>query len=87
MRASAFGTAVLAALAIAASACAYEPEETLRARAANDFKCDEDNVKVFSIAGSTYQAKGCGKSGVYDCTRSSIYETFACIPEREQKGE
>ncbi len=60
---------VLAALAMLATACrdrGFEP--TVRRSMSADAKCPEDKVEVKGLTGGGYQADGCGKSAVYDCT-------------------
>ncbi len=58
---------LLAALAVLTSACrGFEP--TVRRSMSADAKCPEDKVEVKSLTGGGYQADGCGRSAVYDCT-------------------
>jgi len=60
---------LLAVLAVLGSACrgrGFEP--TVRRSMSADAKCPEENVQVKSLTGGGYQADGCGKSAVYDCS-------------------
>jgi hypothetical protein len=49
-----------------------------RERAAHDFACPEAEVEISKIAGSSYDAKGCGKQAVYNCAAGN---TVVCVPE------
>jgi hypothetical protein len=87
-RIRATGLALLASLAV--SGCADHIGDTVRTRAANDFKCSEDEIDVTQVAGTTYRAKGCGENVVYDCVIGGVrrnvvsarYE-YLCVPEGE----
>lgn len=46
-------------------------EGAVRARAASDFSCDESEVEVEEVSGTTYRASGCGKSNEYTCSPQS----------------
>jgi hypothetical protein len=84
-----FARAVLVVmLAVSTAACATGGmEDAARARAANDLKCPEDKVNLVEIGGTSYRAKGCGDSAVYDCTQSAGHSTldaeYLCVPEGE----
>lgn len=58
---------------------------TAKTRAANDFQCQEENVVVTSIGGTSYRATGCGKAAVYNCAASDAHKgsttSYACVPE------
>jgi hypothetical protein len=59
--------AVLGLLAIGAAGChGFEP--TVRRSMSTDAKCSEDKIAVKSLSAGGYQAEGCGKSAVYDCS-------------------
>ena len=84
------GAIVLVLASFASSSCADTIGDTVRTRAANDFKCSEDEIHVTQIAGTTYRAKGCGENVVYDCAVGGVrrnvvsarYE-YLCVPEGE----
>jgi hypothetical protein len=57
-----------------------------RARAASDFGCDENQIDVTALGGTSYSAEGCGSSRVYDCAigdigRYGYWKDFVCVPE------
>jgi hypothetical protein len=65
-------------------------EGTVRARAAHDFHCSEDDLKVENISGGTFDVKGCGYHETYDCVGSStsyngttMGGTATCTKEKE----
>jgi hypothetical protein len=63
-------------------------ENTVRARAAYDFRCDEDRVDVRNISGSTFEASGCGKRTVYTCSSiDSLTDDIACIHDQEKASD
>jgi len=58
---------LLGLLAVATAGCrGFEP--TVRRTMSVDAKCPEDKVEVKPLAGGGYQADGCGKSAVYECS-------------------
>lgn len=58
---------VLGLLAVGISAChGFEP--TVRRGMSFDAKCPDDKIEVKPLGGGEYQASGCGKSVVYDCS-------------------
>ncbi len=60
---------VLATVAVLASACrgrGFEP--TVRRSMSTDAKCPEDKIEVKGLTGGVYQADGCGRTAVYDCS-------------------
>ncbi len=59
---------VLLALAAVGTAACRGFEPTVKRSMAADAKCPEDKIQVKSLTGGGYQADGCGKSGVYDCS-------------------
>lgn len=63
MRAKAF---VVGVAAMAVCACKVSVP-VVKARAAHDFECQEDQVNVVEIASTQYAATGCGKKAVYVC--------------------
>jgi hypothetical protein len=76
-------TSILALLcAVAVAGCFPDFEGVVRTRAAHDFKCTEDDVRVKNIGGSSYEAKGCGNADTYDCSGgSTMYDAVTCKPE------
>ena len=76
-------TSVLAVVSwIVLAGCMPDIEGVARTRAAHDFKCNEDDVRLKSIGGDSYEAKGCGYSEVYDCTGgSNMADAVTCKPE------
>jgi hypothetical protein len=58
---------VLGLLAVGIGGChGFEP--TVRRGMSFDAKCPEDKIEVKPLGGGGYQASGCGKSVVYDCS-------------------
>jgi hypothetical protein len=55
------------ALAILMCGCAAD---TVRARAAHDFDCPEEEIEVQEVTDGTFSARGCGERGTYVCGRS-----------------
>jgi hypothetical protein len=53
-------------------------------RASHDFSCPEDQVQVTRIAGSSYDASGCGKKAVYNCAAGN---TVVCVPEHSSSEQ
>jgi hypothetical protein len=43
-------------------------EPTVRRSMSGDMRCPEDKIEVKPLTGGGYEASGCGKSEVYDCT-------------------
>jgi hypothetical protein len=70
--------------ALSLVAC-VDAESVVKTRAANDFHCNEEHVDVTNVGGTSFQAKGCGYSEVYDCTGSDSYRgtttDYTCVPE------
>jgi hypothetical protein len=60
--------AMLALFLLPSAAGCHLHEGTVRARAASDFGCNESEIEVEEIPGSTYRATGCGQSNEYTCT-------------------
>lgn len=57
----------LGLLALALAGChGFEP--TVRRSMSGDMQCPEDKVDVKPLPGGGYEASGCGKSAVYDCS-------------------
>lgn len=57
----------LGLLSLALAGChGFEP--SVRRGMSNDSRCPEDKVEVKPLPGGGYEASGCGKSQVYDCT-------------------
>ena len=66
-RAPPAGVVALALLAVTLAGChGFEP--TVRRSMSADARCPEDKIEVKSLPGGGYQASGCGKSDVYDCS-------------------
>lgn len=58
---------VLGLLAVEIAAChGFEP--TVRRGMSVDAKCPEEKIEIKPLGGGGYQANGCGKSVVYDCS-------------------
>lgn len=74
----------LIAMSLALGAC-VNVQDVAQTRAANDFRCAEDKVNVWSIGGTSFRADGCGKTAVYNCTASDGYQgsvtDYTCVPE------
>lgn len=75
-------------------ACAPDFDATVRARAAHDFHCSEDDLKVENISGGTYDVKGCGYHETYDCVGTSesvsgttVGGTVTCKKEKDNDNE
>jgi len=72
-------------------ACAGDFEGTVRARAAHDFHCNEDDLRVENISGGTFDVKGCGYHETYDCVESgttayrgtTLGGTVTCTKEKD----
>jgi hypothetical protein len=43
-------------------------ESTVRKRASYDLQCNERNIAIQNIGGTSYAADGCGAHAVYNCT-------------------
>jgi hypothetical protein len=54
-----------------------------RTRAANDFGCEESQIEITSLGGTSYGAEGCGSHQVNDCALSDVRGTGSavCVPE------
>jgi hypothetical protein len=70
-------------------ACGASMEDVVRTRAAHDFHCTEDDVRVQNIAGGTFKVKGCGYAETYDCVSAgstavggtTMSSDYTCKPE------
>jgi len=61
------GLLAVASLAVFASAChGFEP--TVKRSLSTEAKCPEDKITIKALSGGTYQADGCGKSAIYECS-------------------
>jgi hypothetical protein len=49
-------------------ACSSSLDSAVQARAADDFECTADSVRVEEVGRSRYHARGCGKDGDYICS-------------------
>jgi len=57
----------LGLLAVALTSChGFEP--SVRRNMSGDVRCPEEKIEVKPLPGGGYEASGCGKSEVYDCT-------------------
>jgi hypothetical protein len=82
--------AAIAIWLLSLAGCGVDAESVAKIRAANDFHCNEDKVSVESVGGTSYRAKGCGETEVYDCNGSAVgtgimgSETteYVCVPEK-----
>jgi len=66
------------------AACGTTALDVARARAVHDFHCSEDEISVSEVAGTSYEAKGCGDSAVYNCARSDVSRgrnNYLCVRE------
>ncbi len=70
----------LIALSILASACGGATTEQLRARAAFDFKCPQDQVSVVELDARSRGATGCGQRATYveDCALTTASGKEGC---------
>jgi len=60
-------TGPLGLLALALASChGFEP--SVRRNMSEDVKCPEEKIQVKQLPGGGYEASGCGKTEVYDCT-------------------
>jgi hypothetical protein len=61
-------------------------EDDVRARAANDFSCKQEEIKVNAIGAGAFRAGGCGYSQIYDCVASESFRgtttNYSCRPEK-----
>ena len=74
---------VLFVLSIAAATSGCVTHETVtRTRAANDFPCEEQQVEVVNIGGTSYRATGCGKQATYNCIGGQ--QGITCVREEQQ---
>lgn len=48
--------------------CGSSHERFVQVRAADDFECTADSIRVEEVARSRYMARGCGKQGEYICS-------------------
>jgi hypothetical protein len=58
---------VLLAGTLLATAGCKSLTDVVRARAANELACDESDISVEFVAGSTYRATGCDRTNEYTC--------------------
>ena len=66
-RSPSVGLAVLGLLAVGICGChGFEP--TVRRGMSVEARCPEDKVEVKPLGEGAYQANGCGKSTVFDCS-------------------
>ncbi|WP_394826528.1 hypothetical protein [Pendulispora albinea] len=80
-----FGTVAPLALLSACGASVYET--AAHQRAASDFGCPDNLVKLTSVGEKQYHATGCGKSDVYKCLKTGANESdVACEPQDVQSG-
>ena len=57
----------LGLLALTLAGChGFEP--SVRRSMSNDERCPEDKIQIKPLTGGGYEASGCGKTEVYDCT-------------------
>ena len=72
----------MACVCTLAGCMAESASSVVATRAAHDFHCDEDDIKVENIGGKTYAAKGCGRERTYDCVGSMRMDVgYTCVPE------
>jgi len=70
------------------SACGANAYETAaHQRAASDFGCPDNLVKLTNTGEKQYYASGCGKSDVYKCLKTGASESdVACEPQDVEQG-
>jgi hypothetical protein len=51
--------------------------DKLKARAAYDMQCNEDQLQLTELADATYGVEGCGKRGTYVC-KHTVANASAC---------
>jgi hypothetical protein len=75
---------LLAAGLLTAAGCT-SLKDVVRARAASELACGEEDVDVAFVAGSTYRATGCGRTNEYTCDRRrfTCFASPASICERQ----
>lgn len=57
----------LGLLVVGTFAChGFQP--SVRRAMSGDLKCPEDKIEVKELTGGSYQADGCGKSAIYECS-------------------
>ncbi len=75
---------VLIALALGGIVGACSPmERTARTRAANDLRCDKDQIEVRNIGGTSYRATGCNQEATYNCIQSTSNNGILCQREEQ----
>ncbi len=47
------------------SACAPDARDAVRAKSAQDFGCDEGQIRVDALENGEYRATGCGRESLY----------------------
>lgn len=64
------GTACVVVVALSAllslTGCVTQGS-VVRTRALNDLSCDEKQIEVVNIGGTSYRARGCGQEATYNC--------------------
>ncbi len=76
-----FASAVLvAAFATGCFSTSVNPE-VIQTKAASDFECTAEKVKVSQINDNNWKAKGCGKKATYICSGSNFMSDGTCMRE------
>ena len=74
--------AVLASLVLFAAGCSTSVSpETIQAKAASDFSCTANQVKVTQVNDGNWKAEGCGKQASYLCSGSNFMSSGMCMRE------
>lgn len=72
----------LGALLLAAAGCESAAITSVRTHAANDFQCNESELRVEQLEGRTYRAQGCGQSDQYTCFDEPASRGYATVCNR-----
>lgn len=59
-------------LTLSAAGCA-SLESKVRTRAASDFRCNEDQLRILDHESSVFRIAGCGEEATYVCTESRSF--------------
>jgi hypothetical protein len=68
---------LLAVACVGLLACGQSREEYLQTRAASDFRCDRESVRVESRGSGRFRAVGCAQEANYACMKQGI--DFTCV--------
>jgi hypothetical protein len=67
-------------VAILLAACESPLTQGVRAKAADDFGCNDEDVQVLPASGEQSVARGCGHKATYVCVppKNPFAETYSC---------